>query len=70
MIWKKKPIKMDEIKKNILDEKEKVISLQTQISDLKIKIEEQKNLLNNIIIDIVSVTTEYNTQNKENDLSK
>ena len=61
---------MDEIKKNILDEKEKVISLQTQISDLKIKIEEQKNLLNNIIIDIVSVTTEYNTQNKENDLSK
>ena len=65
-----KPIKMDEIKKNILEEKEKVTSLQTQISDLKINIEEQKKLLNNIMIDKVRVTTEYNTQNKENDLSK
>ena len=33
-----KPVEMDVIRKNILEEKEKVTSLQTQISDLKIKI--------------------------------
>ena len=67
---KEKYAEEDKIKKIILEEKEKVKSLQTEILCLKIKIEEQMKSLNNVTIDKERVTSENIKLTEERDLLK
>ena len=67
---KEKYAEEDKIKKIILEEKEKVKSLQTEILCLKIKIEEQMKSLNNVTTDKERVTSENIKLTEERDLLK
>ena len=55
----------DKIKKNILEEKEKVKILQAEVENLKIKIEEQNKLLNTFMTEKERVPKENIKLNKE-----
>ena len=63
-------IDADHIKKDIIEEKEKVQSLQADILNLNLKIEEQKKMLNTFTIEKERVTKENITINKEREFVK